>query len=188
MLIVIKMKKEIKKIIKIPEKIEIKLEVPKMIVNGPKGSIEKTFKIKDITIKKENSDVIITHKKASRKDKKLVNTIAAHIVAMIKGVNEGYEYQLQVCSTHFPTSVKVDKEKNILVIKNFLGENKDRIVKIREGVEVKIEGDKIKINSVNKELAGQQAADIEIASRIKKRDRRVFQDGIWIIKKEKGRH
>ena len=181
------MKKEIKKTIKIPEQIEIKIEIPKIIITGPKGAVEKTFKFKDIIIKKENNNIIVLHEKASKKDKKLVNTIAAHILSMIKGVIDGYEYELQVCSTHFPTSVKLDKEKNILIIKNFLGENKDRTVKIRKGVEVKVEGDKIKINSVDKELAGQQAADIETISRIRNKDRRVFQDGVWIIKKEKGK-
>ncbi len=181
------MRKEIKKTIEIPEKIEVKVELPIVVVNGPLGSLEKTFKIKNIMIQKENNQIVIWYNKASKKEKKLIHTIAAHIANMIKGVSEGYEYQLQICSTHFPTSVKIDKEKNLFIIKNFLGENKDRVVKLIPGVEIKIEGDIIKINSINKELAGQQAADIESASRIRKKDKRVFQDGIWIIKKEKGR-
>ncbi|UZE93645.1 MAG: 50S ribosomal protein L6 [Candidatus Pacearchaeota archaeon] len=181
------MKKKITKIIKIPEKTEIKLELPKIVVSGPLGSIEKKFKFKRIQIKKENNEMIIEHEKATKKDKKIINTMASLVESMIRGVNEGYEYKLQICSTHFPISVKIDKEKNLLVIKNFLGENKDRIVRLLPEVDIKIQGDIISINSVNKELAGQQAADIEVVSRIKRRDRRVFQDGIWIIKKEKGR-
>ncbi len=188
MLIVIKMKKKLIKKIEIPEKTELKLELPKIIVSGPLGSIEKKFKFKGITIKKENNSLIIQHEKATKKDKKMINTIASHIYNMIRGVNKGYEYKLQICSTHFPISVKIDKENNLLIIKNFLGENKDRTVKIIPGVDVKIEGDIIKVSSINKELAGQQAANIEIVSKIKGYDRRIFQDGIWIIKKEKGRH
>jgi len=69
------------------------------------------------------------------------------------------------------------------VIKNFLGEKVPRIVKLRSGVTVKIDGDKVFIESPDKELAGQTAADIEQATRITGRDLRIFQDGIYIIEK-----
>ncbi len=181
------MKKEIKKIVKIPEKNEIKIEGSKVTVTGPLGTLEKKFKAGGISIKKENNELIIEHKKARKEDKKMINTMAAIISNMIKGTNKNFEYKLQICSVHFPINVKIDKEKNLLIIKNFVGENKNRIVQIMSNIDIKIEGDIITINSTNKELAGQQAANIERASRIKAHDRRVFQDGIWIIKKEKGR-
>lgn len=181
------MRKKITKKIKIPEKTEVKIELPKIIVEGSLGSTEKKIKAKDIKIKKENDEIIVEHEKATKKDKKMVITIASHISNMIRGVNDGFKYKLQICSVHFPITVKVDKEKNLLIIKNFLGENKERTVKLMPDVDVKIESDIITVSSINKESAGQQAANIEIATKIKKRDRRIFQDGIWIIKKEKGR-
>ena len=49
--------------------------------------------------------------------------------------------------------------------------------------EVKVVGDEIIVTGLNKELVGQTAANIELATRVKKRDIRIFQDGIWIIKK-----
>jgi large subunit ribosomal protein L6 len=48
---------------------------------------------------------------------------------------------------------------------------------------VKVEKDIIKISSTNIEAVGQAAANLERVTKISKRDRRVFQDGIFIISK-----
>ena len=78
-------------------------------------------------------------------------------------------------------NVSLEKEK--LIIKNFLGEKTPRTAKIPKGVELDINRDLITIKSVDKELAGQAAANLESATKITKRDRRVFQDGLYIINK-----
>ena len=74
-------------------------------------------------------------------------------------------------------------DKENVTIKNFLGETTPRKAKIVPGVQVKIEGDIIKLSSPNIESAGQTAANIETATKIRNRDRTRFQDGIWITKK-----
>lgn len=48
---------------------------------------------------------------------------------------------------------------------------------------MKIEKDVIKIESFNKEAAGQTAANIEKTTMVRAKDRRVFQDGIFITEK-----
>jgi len=50
-------------------------------------------------------------------------------------------------------------------------------------VNISKEGENLKIESINKEKAGQTAASIERLTRITKRDKRIFQDGIYIISK-----
>ncbi|MFQ6073567.1 MAG: 50S ribosomal protein L6, partial [Methanosarcinales archaeon] len=62
-----------------------------------------------------------------------------------------------------------------------LGEKKPRFAKILENVEVKIDGDEVIITGINIEDVGLTAANIEQATRIKRRDPRVFQDGIYLI-------
>lgn len=186
-LIAIKMKKDISKTIIVPENIEVRFEKPKLTVQGPLGKTERIFNIKNIEIKIEDKKITVGKKEATKKDKKNINSVASHITNMIVGVTKGFEYRLQICSIHFPITINIDKQKNLLVIKNFLGENKNRTVKMLPNTEVAVEGDIITVKALDKEVAGQQAANIETATRIRARDRRVFQDGIWIIKKEKGR-
>ena len=180
------MRKEIKKIIVIPENIEVTINNHSFIVKGTLGESKDEFKFnKTIKVEKKEKKIEISCNKATKKEKKIIGTIENKLKSMISGVNKEYVYRLQICSVHFPITVKVEGEK--VVIKNFLGENKDRVVKVIAGAKVKIEGDIITISSIDKEKAGQMAADIENISKVKRYDRRVFQDGIWIIKKEKGR-
>jgi large subunit ribosomal protein L6 len=51
---------------------------------------------------------------------------------------------------------------------------------------VAVQGDELIVAGINKEHVGQTAANIEQATRIKRRDPRVFQDGIYCIEKSEG--
>ncbi len=181
------MRKKIRKVINIPEKTQLEVELvnelPKITVNGPLGSIEKNFKIRGLDIKKEDNNLIIEKAAATKKDRKMIGTIVSHVANMIAGVNNNFEYKLQICSIHFPISIKIDTEKNLFIIKNFLGENKERAVKLLPGVDVSVKGEIITLKGHDKEIVAQCAADIETATKIKAKDRRVFQDGIFIISK-----
>ena len=82
---------------------------------------------------------------------------------------------------HFPISIKFNE--NEAIIKNFLGEKIPRKLKILDGVEVKLDNEIIMVSSCDKELAGQTAANFEKTTKIRNKDRRIFQDGIWLISK-----
>ena len=97
------------------------------------------------------------------------------------GVLKGYEAKLKICSGHFPMTVSTDTEK--VTIKNFLGEKVPRHSSMMKGVEVKVNGNEVIVTGIEKEAVGQTAARIEQSCRITNRDRRIFQDGIWIIRK-----
>ena len=176
------MKKEIFQEIEIPEGVEGKIVGNILTIKGKEGEIKRKFNINKITFEKKDNKIIIGNKKATKNEKKMINTISSHIRNMIKGVQEKFEYVLKICSSHFPMNVEV--VGNEAVIKNFLGEKIPRKSKIIENVDVAIKGDIITINSHDKELAGQTAANFETATRIRSRDRRVFQDGIFIINKD----
>lgn len=178
------MKKDLKVDIEVPENVEVEIAGKKIVIKSKGNEVERTFLNPRVSIKKEDGKVVLFSKNATKREKTTIGTFTAHISNMIKGVNEGFEYKLKICSSHFPMSVGV--EENKVLIKNFLGEKIPRKARIMKGVEVKIEGDEIVVKGNDIESVGQTAANIEQACKINNRDRRVFQDGCYITKKAKG--
>lgn len=172
----------LKKEIAIPQGISVEIKDNTITVKGGKGVAKKRMIAKNVSIThKEDKITIEPIKKSTKKEKKMINTFRAHILNLIKGVITPYVYKLKVVSSHFPMSIKKDGDK--IVISNFYGAKIPKVAKIVQGAEVKIEGDIIVVESVDKEIAGQTAANIESATRRRNYDKRKFQDGIWITQK-----
>jgi len=174
-------KLNIKDKLEIPEGIEVIIEETSIIVNGPKGELKRRSFYPGLKISKEGSNIIFEINDASKREKMMMKTLEAHFKNMIKGVTEGFEYKLKICSGHFPMTVT--HEGNKIMIKNFLGEKIPRESKVWEGVKVEITKDNILLSGNNKEAVGQTAANLESSTRIKNRDRRRFQDGLFILEK-----
>lgn len=176
----IKMKKELFVEIEIPEGVTVSLDDSIFTVKGQEGEIKKKFNLGKLNVE-VGKMIKIGNVKATKKEKRMMNTICSHLNNMIHGVKEKWEYELKICFGHFPFTAK--QEGNKVIIKNFLGEKVDRKVKLVEGVDVELGKEIIRLKSVDKELAGQCAANFEAATKIKGRDKRIFQDGVYIIKK-----
>ncbi|MCA9487666.1 MAG: 50S ribosomal protein L6 [Nanoarchaeota archaeon] len=175
------MKKEFFKEVEIPEGVEVKKEDNLVIVKGPEGENKKKMNFGKLEVNVGKDKIKLGSKKATKKEKKMTNTLTAHLNNLIKGVQEKFEYELKICFGHFPFTVKI--EGNQAIVKNFLGEKVERKVKLPQGAEVTIDKDIIKVTSSNKELAGQTAATLEKSTIVRGRDKRIFQDGIYITKK-----
>lgn len=150
-------------------------------VKGPKGENERVFAHPKIEISKDDKNVILTSKKPTKREKTMLYSFTAHINNLIEGASSGFTYKLKICSSHFPMSVSVEKDE--VVIKNFLGEKIPRRALIMPGVEVKVDGSMIIVEGIDKEKTSVTAARIEQATRITNRDRRIFQDGCFLVEK-----
>ena len=175
------MKKNYIKEIEIPEDVEVNKEGNKLIVKGLEGENSRELKLGKANFEIKGRKIILFHKKATKKEKKLINTNGAHIQNMIKGVKEKFEYKLKICFSHFPFTLKIDNGRAI--VKNFLGEKVERVTNVLKEVEINVDKEIITVKSIDKEKAGQTAAKLEILTKIRGRDKRVFQDGIYIINK-----
>ncbi len=177
----IKMKTKINEKILIPEGIICEYESG--ILKCKKGSSETVRKIelRQTDLKIKNNEIVLECKKGNKNNFKIIKSAVAHINNMLNGLEEKFVYKLEACNVHFPITMKIDSGK--LVITNFLGEKTPRIAKIFPGANVEIKGPQITITSHDREAAGKTAANMEKATKIKARDRRIYQDGIFITSK-----
>lgn len=176
------MKLDLKEKISIDEGVEVNIEDSTITISSGSNKVARKCSLSNVTLAKEEGNIVLSAKNATKREKRIINTLKSQLKNMIKGVKEPYVYKLAICSSHFPMTVSVEKDE--LVIKNFLGEKVPRKLKLGyEGVDVKIDGNTVIVTSSDKEKAGLVAGKIEKLTVIKGRDKRVFQDGCYIIDK-----
>jgi len=172
---------DIKESISIPESVKVEIDQGNITVKADKGEISRYLYHPKISMKINDKVIEVSCKNPRRKDKALTGTFVAHINNMVKGVTEGFEYKMKTVYSHFP--IKTAVEGNEFVIQNFLGERSARRAKILEGVTVEAKGDDVTVRGIDKEKVGQTVANIERSTAVKRRDIRVFQDGVYRISK-----
>lgn len=107
---------------------------------------------------------------------------------MITGVTKGYKYKMRFCYAHFPINVTCVKEgdKNVVEIRNFLGEKQVRRVQLLEGVsyvrtaDVK---DQIELSGIDIAKVSLSCAQISQSTLVRNKDIRKFLDGIYVSEK-----
>jgi len=163
--------------INIPDGVKAEYNDNALSISGEKGSLMRVFNHPHVNVKVSNNKIIISCKNPRRKEKAISYTFVSHIKNMIHGVLKGYEYKMKTVFSHFP--IKTNVEGDEFLIQNFLGERSPRRAKILEGVKVESKGDDVTVTGIDKEKVGQTVANIERATAVKKRDIRVFQDGVY---------
>jgi len=162
----------------IPAGVTVTRDGDNFIVKGSKGELTRRMYHPQILFNQEEGMVVISTESTRRSVLALIGTFEALLKVMSKGVTEGYEYHMKIVFNHFPIQAKVAGDK--FEIGNFLGEKQPRFAQIVGGVKVKVQGDEVILTGINREEVGNTAANIEQACKVRNRDPRVFQDGIYI--------
>ncbi len=147
--------------LEIPDGISVSLEERVISVKGKLGTIKKDFTKLPAFLTIENNIVKIEPYGTRRKDFAISKTAQSIINNMIKGVQDGYKYRMKIVFAHFPITVK-----------------------IKDGKVLAIEGDDIVITGPHLEHVSQTAANIELSTRVKNKDQRVFLDGVYVYSRE----
>jgi len=191
------MNKDLAREVLIPEGVSVVVSGSEAVVKSGDKELKRSFDMGKVSIKVADGKVVLVAKGATRRESKMIGTIWAHLKNMVKGCGEDFVYELEVCNVHFPMQVKIEPATQssgcgssgcggvgeVVVIKSFLGETTQRVARVMPGANVDIKGNKITVSSNDIEAAGQTAANLEKATRLTGRDRRIFQDGIFITKK-----
>ncbi|PIO07460.1 50S ribosomal protein L6 [Candidatus Pacearchaeota archaeon CG10_big_fil_rev_8_21_14_0_10_35_219] len=177
------MKRKFETFIEIPEGVECSYQNGEFECKKGENLLKKKMSLFDTKVEVKDGKISFNIKKANKNNIKIIRSCISHLKNIFSGLEKDFVYRLEICYVHFPMTVKL--EGNKLVISNFLGEKKSRTVKIEEEVKVEVKGKDVVVSGRDLEKVGQTAANIENATKVSGRDRRIFQDGIFIVSKKR---
>jgi large subunit ribosomal protein L6 len=158
---------------KIPQGVTVRLEGQNIIVKGPQGEIRKTIsKQAKVVVKGDEIEV-------SSDSKALAGTTESIVASMLKGAVTQYTKNFKLIYAHFPISIEI--KGNDITIKNFLGEKMARKTVLIGNTKIQAKGQAVTVSGPDKEAVGQTIANIRTAMKIKDKDSRIFQDGIYEV-------
>ena len=122
-------------------------------VKGPKGTLERAL-APEMEIKLEDSVITVTRPNDLKRMRSLHGLTRTLLNNMIVGVTEGYKKELEVNGVGY----KASKAGKVLTLN--LGYSHPVEMTDPEGIESKVEGNKITVTGIDKEKVGQYAAEI----------------------------
>lgn len=177
-------KLEFQEIIKIPEGIKISLSKRMMSFQGPLGKTYKSFRKIPVDIEIKDDQVILTAQGSRKREYSILHTAHSLIRNICEGLIEGYTIKMKVVYAHFPITVKVQGKE--ILIENFQGERAARKTTIVGNTKVVPKGEDVILTGEVLTDITQTAANIQLKTKVKGKDHRVFLDGIYIYEKKKG--
>jgi len=171
--------------IAIPAGVTVALDGNVLKVKGPKGELSRTFSHPSVVVAIADGEVTVSCEYPRIKEKAMVGTFRAHIRNMFRGVTEGYNYQLKIVQSHFPMKVSVNDKQKRVEVANYMGGHAIRTADIVGDAKVKISGTDVTVSGIDIEQVGQTAANMEKCTQRRGFDKRVFEDGIYIVKKSR---
>ena len=167
--------------LQIPDEVSAEIDHLELTVEGPNGSVTRRLWYPDVSVSVDEGEIVIESDEDDAETMSTLGTFESHVENMFYGVTEGWEYEMEIFYSHFPMQVTVEGDE--VVIENFLGEKAPRRTEIHGDTEVDVSDEQVTLHGPDIEAVGQTAADIEQLTRVKDKDVRVFQDGVYITQK-----
>jgi large subunit ribosomal protein L6 len=175
---------EFQEILEIPEGINVTMKKHMIQFQGPLGKTFKSFRKIPVNIEINDGKLTLKSQGTRKRDYSILHTARSLIKNIFEGLIEGYTIKMKVVYAHFPITVKV-KEKTIL-IENFQGERAPRMTTIVGNTKIVPKGEDVILTGEVWTDITQTAANIELKTKVKNKDHRVFLDGIYVYEKKKG--
>ena len=170
--------------IQIPENVKVNLKGDMLRVEGPLGKVYKNFKKIPVIIEINNNKILLKKTGERKKHLAILNTAKSLIQTLCLGVVDGFTIKMKIVYSHFPITVNIEGKK--VLVKNFQGERAARVSVIKGDTKVDVKGDDVIITGPVLTDVSQTAANVQLKSKVKNKDHRVFLDGIYRYSKSKG--
>ena len=143
-----------KRVLTIPENVNVNVENNTVTVKGPLGELSLEL-VRNIEVKVEDNAVVVNPLKEDKFTHAMHGTTNANIKNMIIGVSEGYKKGLEIVGVGYKFNVGGNK----LTIN--AGYSHPVILEVPEGIEVKgISNTEIELSGIDKVKIGEFAANI----------------------------
>ena len=168
----------------IPEGVNVTQKKHMLTFEGPLGKTFKSFRGIPVKLEIVDNKIILKAIGFRKRDYAILHTARSIIRNICEGLIEGYTIKMKVVFAHFPITVKVEGKK--ILIENFQGERAPRSTIIVGNTKVIPKGEDVILTGEVWTDITQTAANIELKTKVKNKDHRVFLDGIYIYEKKKG--
>jgi large subunit ribosomal protein L6 len=140
--------------VSIPDKVKVTVSGEKVLVEGPKGKVEKTF-ASAVKVTVADQKVTFAPTDESRFAKAMYGTARSVVAGMVKGVTEGYSKELEIQGVGFKANLKGSQ------LDLALGYSHPIVMDIPAGIKVTVtDQTKLKVEGADKQLVGAVTAEI----------------------------
>jgi large subunit ribosomal protein L6 len=138
----------------LPSGVEISIEGQRVVVKGPKGTLEHRFHDR-VKVMVEDGQARVERLDEERESRALHGLSRALLANMVHGVSEGFSRELQIVGVGYRTNLK-GRDLELLV-----GYSHPVQIEAPEGVTFEVpEPNRIVVRGIDKQVVGQVAADI----------------------------
>jgi large subunit ribosomal protein L6 len=139
--------------IPVPPAVKVEIEGPKVSVSGPKGSLDRKID-PNIRLHLEDGQLVVTRPSDEPRDRAMHGLTRALLANMVIGVDAGFRKTLELVGVGYRAQMQGTK----LVLA--LGFSHPVEVEPPSGISFVVEGPRVHVDGIDKELVGQIAADI----------------------------
>jgi large subunit ribosomal protein L6 len=140
--------------IAIPKGVAVRIEDDRVVVTGPKGTLERSFN-PEMSVTVDAAAVRVTRPSDGRQHRALHGLTRTLLANMVKGVSEGFEKNLEIVGVGY----RAEMSGQNLALR--IGYSHVVEVAPLPGVSIALDGQtKIKVLGIDKEKVGQMAAEI----------------------------
>ncbi len=143
-----------KKPVPIPSGVTVAIDGQIVTAKGPKGELSYQVHPHVKVVQQDQQIILTIANPDNKKDKALWGTNRQLIANILTGVSQGYQKQLEINGVGYRAEVK----GNILILN--VGYSHPVEFKLPEGVAAKVEKNVITLESIDKQLLGETAANI----------------------------